>query len=167
MVGGKAGRRTHAASVSGAVCLVTCSVVAHVHCMQRGVKEACSGVEVPFSPVLLGQRTRQRRLAARELNILVFHEVPRHSHGELEGRVRRTAWGAQVHEPRVHSTAAETREMASTCLLWHLPIQILTDLGGRLCITRVLLISNSIFPSRKQGARCGEGFLAAVKETLD
>lgn len=61
VIGGKAGRRTHAASVRGAVCLVTCSVVAHAHCTQRGVKEACSGVEVPFSPVLLGQRTRQRR----------------------------------------------------------------------------------------------------------
>lgn len=107
------------------------------------------------------------RLAARELNILVFHEVPRHSHGEMEGRVGRTAWSAQARDPRVHSTAAETREMTSTCLLWHLSIQILTDLGGRLCITRVLLISNSIFPSRKQWARCGAGFLAAVKETLD
>lgn len=46
-------------------------------------------------------------------------------------------------------------------------IQILTNLGRSLCITRVLLISNSIFPWRKQWARCGEGFLATVKEALD
>lgn len=93
VVGGKVGRRTHAASVNSAVCLVTCSVVAHVYCTQRGVKEACTGWRYPS--VLFcwdkGQGRDKGSLAARVLNILVFQEVPRHSHREMKRRVRRVA----------------------------------------------------------------------------
>lgn len=101
------------------------------------------------------------------LKILVFCEALRHSYGD-EGRDRSIAW--ERTGQLAWSTQYSGRNQGH-CL--NMPAVTLVHthiykIGGNLFIMRVLIISISIFPSRKQWARCEEGsFLAAIEETLE